>query len=52
MNQRTTGDHLGVEQGLASDLPPKIAAVPITQVHHRGGAKTVGKAGHRVIAKR
>ncbi|MCY1249778.1 hypothetical protein D9M72_633450 [compost metagenome] len=47
MQQRTGGDHLGIEEGVARQLAQEETAVPVCPVHHRrhGEAAGQGRAG-------
>src|SRR6266850_1745317 len=36
VEQRAAGDHLGVEPGTRADLPEKVPAMAVGEIHHRG----------------
>ncbi|MFB8828315.1 hypothetical protein ACE0DR_00875 [Azotobacter sp. CWF10] len=47
MQQRSGGDHLGIEEGVMRQLPEKEAAMPIGPIHHRRHAEAAGRLGAR-----
>jgi hypothetical protein len=40
MDQRLGGDHFGKEHSVRGHLPQKIAAMPVSPIHHRCGTQT------------
>jgi hypothetical protein len=48
MTKRTGGDHLGVEQGIATEQAMEVTAVAIGPIHH-GGDGRAPKRGIREI---
>jgi hypothetical protein len=43
MNQRLSGDHFGKEHSVRGHLPQKVAAMPVSPIHHRSNTQTAVK---------
>jgi hypothetical protein len=44
MQQRTGGDHFGVQQRMPAQQSEEVATVPVSPVHHRRHGKSVHDA--------
>ncbi|MDT4847709.1 hypothetical protein FQZ97_817760 [compost metagenome] len=45
VQQRTGGNHLGIEEGVARQLAQEETAVPIRPIHHGGHGEAAGQGG-------
>jgi hypothetical protein len=43
MDQRRGGDHFGEEHSVRGHLPQKVAAMPVSPIHHRSNTQAAVK---------